>query len=120
MTLRAKQRIVNLTASFPLLWLVLVYVFILRARIHFGHWPSATDGMAKYQHFASIHHTVACWLLILSPIILLTVIVSAFVCRKLDTGFRAWIPITIMLGSILLWVAITVGDPGGFILWFID
>jgi len=118
--MRVKQWTVSLAAAFPLLWLALIYLFILRARVHFGHWPSATDGMAKCQHFASIHHTLACWLFVLSPIIVLAVIISAFVCRRRYRGFRAWVPITVLIGSILLWVAITVGDPGGFISWFID
>jgi hypothetical protein len=51
MTPRAKQMLLTAVATYPVMWLVLLYLFIIRARFHFGHWPSASDGMAKYMGF---------------------------------------------------------------------
>lgn len=120
MSTRTKLGMLNLAASYPLMWLALVYLYILRARFHFGHWPSPSDGMAKYQSFASLHHTIAVCSLRVSPLVLLGVLGLACICRWRDSQFRVWIPISVLVCSILLWVVFSATDPGGFILWFAD
>jgi hypothetical protein len=119
-TVRIKQWVLSIAVAFPLLWLALVYLYILRVRVHLGHWPSASDGMAKYMAFALVHHDLTVDILLILPLILVAVIVSAFLCRRHNSHFRAWIPITILVGSILLGIVVSVADPGGFILWFVD
>ena len=120
MTTRTKQWTLSLLASYPMVWLTLVYLFIIRARIHFGHWPSPSDGMAKYLNFASFHFSLAVYCLLASPLILLGVLALAVVWRWQDSTFRIWIPIATLFGSILLWCIVAFTDPGGFISWFVD
>ena len=120
MTTRTKLGMLNVAASYPLMWLALVYLFIIRARFHFGHWPSPSDGMAKYQSFASLHHTIAIYSLLVSPLVLLGVVVFCFLCRRRDSHFRFWVPIAVLGCSTILWTVFAAADPGGFILWFAD
>jgi len=120
MTTRTKFGMLNFAALYPVLWLALVYLFIVRARIRFGHWPSTSDGMAKYQSFASLHHTIAVYALLVSPLVLLGVIVFACIYRWRDSKFRVWIPLGVLGCSIFLCIVLATADPGGFILWFAD
>jgi hypothetical protein len=120
MTVRIKQRVLSIAAAFPLLWLASVYLYILRIRVHLGHWPSASDGMAKHMAFGLVHHDLAVDISLVSPLILLGLGISAFICRRRDHRFKIWVPIAVFVGSILLSFAVMAKDPGGFILWFAD
>jgi hypothetical protein len=116
---RTKERLASTAAAFRMVWLVLLYVFVMRCRIHFGHWPSGADGMAKYIGF-TFHHTLAAYTLLASPFIALAVLIASIVFRQKDSRFRIVRPLAILAGSVLLCVAVSMIDPGKFILWFVD
>jgi hypothetical protein len=120
MTTRKKQWILTIVSASPLLWLALAYGYIIRARIYFGHWPSAADGMAKYLKFASFHHDLTVDMVLISPAILVGVVVFAFLFRRYDSSFRVWIPLSALVGSIFLCLVFWAIDPGGFLLWLAD
>ena len=119
MTTQTKEKLTTISAAFPVLLLVLVYLFIIRTRLHFGHWPSAADGMAKYMGFTLLQ-SLAVYTLLASPLIVIAVLVAAFVFRREDSGFRLARPLVVFVASVLLCTALSVADPGGFILWFVD
>jgi len=119
MTSRVKQTILTVTATFPIMWLVLLYLFIIRARFHFGHWPSAADGMAKYMGFP-LHQSLIVYALLTAPWVAIGVVVAAIVLRRRDSSFRVGPPLVILAASVLISVALFVTDPGRFILWFMD
>jgi hypothetical protein len=119
MTTHAKEKLTMLSAAFPILWLSLLYLFVIRARLHFGHWPSAADGMAKYMGF-TLHHSLAVYALLLSPFVAIVVVVVAFIFRRKDSQFRMARPLTILAAAVLFCATLVATDPGRFILWFID
>ena len=119
MTARTKQTMMTAMATFPAAWLVLLYLFILRARFHFGHWPSASDGMAKYMGFP-LHQGLTVYALLAAPWVAVGVVVAVIVLRRRDSGFRLGPPLATLAASVLVSVALFATDPGGFILWFVD
>src|SRR6267143_5652806 len=119
MTSHAKQTMLTSAAAFPAAWLVLLYLFVLRARYHFGHWPSASDGLAKYMGFP-VRQSLTIYALLAAPWVAIAVVVVAVVLRRRDSSFRVGPPLAILAASVLFSVALFATDPGRFILWFID
>lgn len=119
MSALTKQTMMTTMAIFPIAWLVLLYLFILRARLHFGHWPSASDGMAKYMGFP-FHQSLTVYALLATPWVAVGVVIVAIVLRRRDSSIRVGPPIAILTASVLFSVALFATDPGRFILWFID
>ena len=119
MTSRAKQRILAATALLPAVWLLLLYLFVLRARIHLGHWPSSADGMAKYLGFP-IHHTLTVDAFLAAPLAAIFVAAAVIIFRYRDSRIRIVLPIAILAICSILSISLLVTDPGGLILWFVD
>jgi hypothetical protein len=115
----AKQTVLNGLATFPIVWLLLLYLFILRARFYFGHWPSASDRMAKYMGF-SVHQSLIVYGALAAPWIAVGVAIAAVILRRRDPTFRVSEPLAILAVSVLVSVALLAIDPGRFVLWFMD
>lgn len=119
MTIRAKECVVSGLAAFPVVWLALLYLFVIRARVHFGHWPSPADGMAKYMAFTA-HHTFTVYALYAAPFVAVGAFAWAIALRREDSGFRVSKPLVVLSTSVIVCTLLVATDPGGFILWFVD
>ena len=115
---RTKQRIVSGLAAFPVLWLALLYLFVVRARSQLGHWPSATDGMAKYMFRDG--QTLIVYALYATLLALVAAAAWGIALRRRDPRFSVATPLIIAVLSITTWVLFAAVDPGDFILWVID
>jgi hypothetical protein len=45
-------------ATYPLAWLALLYLFVMRARLHLGHWPEPYQPHPKDLHVSPSRHLV--------------------------------------------------------------
>jgi hypothetical protein len=120
MTLRAKQRIVSALAAVPVLWLALLYLLVIRARLHFGHWPSDSDGMAKYSSFSGQRDLIIDALMYGVPLAVMAALTWAILLRRGNTDFPIWKPLVVLTLSTGVSTLLMAIDPGGFIIWVVD
>jgi hypothetical protein len=104
---------------FPVLWLLLFSLFLLRARFHLGHWPSVSNSMAKSLGF-SLHYGLSAYALLAVPWIVIGVLVATAVLRHKDSLLRIGLPLAVLAASIALLFAVFAIDLRGFVLWFLD
>ena len=106
-------------AAYPLAWLALFYAFVVRARLHLGHWPAPYQPDPKDLEF-TFHHQ-AIWLgLGALPVVALVTFVLALVRRRLADYPRTWPALTLLVLSIVMVIALGRLDPGNFFTWFAD
>jgi hypothetical protein len=118
--LRASRtaRVLTILALFPAFFLVPFYAFILQLRVQFGHWPSHSDGMAKYMDAPLLG--IASRFCFLSPFVALGVVSIAFWTRRKSAAFpTGWI-VGLLILSIFLVISDLIYDPGGFLWWAFD
>src|ERR1039457_573505 len=111
---QTKQSLVTLLAILPVAWLVLVYLFVIRVRFHLGHWPTPSDGMAKYMGFP-IHHTLSVYSFIAAPLATLAVIAITILLRRRNPAFGVSLPLAVLSVSVVLSTVLFATDPGRFI-----
>jgi hypothetical protein len=108
-----------LLAAYPLAWLSLLYLFVLRARLHLGHWPEPYHPDPKDLGF-TVHHQ-AIWIgLMALPVVALATVALALVGRRKAGDRRIWPAVTFLVASIALVIFVARLDPGGFFNWFAD
>ena len=119
----APQRMVDwrivVAAVSPLLWLVLFYSFVLRARLYLGVWPRPDQADPKDLGFE--FHYLAIYLGVLAMFVA-TMWAVALALVRYSPGGRPFPRLTI--GSIglgfTLVIVIAQFDPGDCIQWFLD
>lgn len=106
-------------AAYPLWWLAMFYLFVLRARWHLGYWPAPYHPDPKELGF-TLHYS----LVLLSSMALLPVAAGAAlllaVGKVRGALVRAWPPALLLLCSTTLLVLLVRVDPGRFLNWFGD
>jgi heme/copper-type cytochrome/quinol oxidase subunit 1 len=118
-TTRTKQRILNSLAAVPVLWLALLYLLVVRARLQFGHWPSDSDGMAKYTGFSG-HRDLIIYSLYVSSLAVIGAFIWAIALRRKDSAFPIWKSLAVVALSAAVVTLLVAIDPGGFIIWVVD
>jgi hypothetical protein len=118
-TTRTQQRILGVLAAFPLLWLALLYLLVVRARLQFGHWPSQSDGMAKFTGFSGQRDLII-YTLYLAFLAVIAALVWAIALRRRDSSFPILKPLAVVALSAAVWTLLVTIDPGGFIIWVVD
>jgi ABC-type dipeptide/oligopeptide/nickel transport system permease component len=106
-------------AAYPLAWLAQLYLFVLRARLHLGHWPAPYQPDPKDLGF-TFHHQAIWFGLMALPVVALAAIVLSIVGWHLAVYRRIWPVITLLASSVVLVVALGRLDPGDFFVWFAD
>ena len=109
----------TILAAYPLAWIALVYLFVIRARLHLGHWPTPNQPDPKTLGF-SFHHQAIWFGLMAMPVIAILTIVFALIGRRLAVCHRTWPALALLVVSIVLVVALGRLDPGDFFAWFAD
>ncbi len=106
-------------ASYPLAWLVLFYLFVIRARLHWGHWPTPYQPEPKALGFTFHHQTIWFGLMALRFVAIVTVVL-AIVGRRLAVYHRIWPALTLLLVSVVMVLTLGRLDPGELFEWFAD
>ena len=106
-------------AAYPLAWLMLLYLFVVRARLHLGHWPTPYQPDPKDLGF-TFHHQAIWFGLMALPVVALATIALSIVGRRLAVYHRIWPALTLLVVSVVLVVALGRLDPGDFFEWFAD
>ena len=106
-------------ALFPFLFLALFFVYVIRARLHLGYWPSYNHPDPKQLGWQFQHGLL--WLgLVNFPYAGGLAVVLAIISRVRARDFPVWAIIsTAVLGSAAV-IAFGRMDPGGFLNWFCD
>jgi hypothetical protein len=104
----------------PTLFLVAVYLYVLRTRLVFGSWPSHNRPDPRDLPFV-LHHTATWWLLI-SPVLSASILLLALpfvihAVRKYHVRFAWWYAAFFV--TLALNMAAGRLDPGHFIDWFL-
>jgi hypothetical protein len=109
-----------IASAMPLVWLVLLHVNLVAARITLGRWPNRS-GADDPKHIGGLAEaaymlTVTAWLLIPIGIICNVVLVLAGAARG------RWRTVAFIFAVFFsIWaVVIAIGDPADAILWFFD
>lgn len=106
-------------AAYPIAWLSMLYLFVLRARFHLGHWPEPYHPDPKDLGFTV--HQQAIWIgLMALPVVALATIALALVGRRVAVDRRIWPTVMFLVASIALVMVVARLDPGGFFNWFAD
>ncbi|MBL9166713.1 MAG: hypothetical protein JNN07_03160 [Verrucomicrobiales bacterium] len=106
-------------AAYPLAWLSLLYLFVLRARLYLGHWPQPYHPDPKDLGF-TVHHQAVWFGLMALPVVALATVALALVGRRVAVDRRIWPALTFLVASIVLVIVVARLDPGGFFNWFAD
>lgn len=106
-------------AVYPLWWLAMFYLFVLRARWQLGYWPSPYHPDPKELGF-TLHYS----LVLLSSVALVPVVAGAALLLVIGKArgalVRAWPPALLLLCSTTLLVLLVRVDLGRFLNWFGD
>jgi membrane-associated PAP2 superfamily phosphatase len=106
-------------ASYPLAWLVLLYLFVIRARLELGHWPAPYQPDPKTLGF-TFHHQAIWFGLMALPVVAILTIALSIAGRRLAVYHRIWPALTLLVCSVVLVVVLGRIDPGAFFEWFAD
>lgn len=106
-------------ATYPLAWLGLLYLFVVRARLHLGHWPMPSHPDPKDLGFIWHHQAIGFGLMAL-PVVALATVALAVAGRRLAVYHRIWPALALLILSILLVMVLGIFDPGDFFGWFAD
>ncbi len=106
-------------AAYPLAWLALLYAFVVRARLHLGHWPTPYQPDPKDLGF-TFHHQAISFGLMALPVVVLASVALSVVGRHLGAYHRIWPALTLLVASVVLVIALGRLDPGDFFEWFAD
>ncbi len=113
-SLGAKRSLVWLS-GYPLVWTVLFYAFVLRARMQLGHWPSPYQPDPKALGFNLHHGFLECGLMALIPLGIVATFLSFL---PPASGKARWVGL--YWGMIALLFLLARWDPGSFFEWFAD
>lgn len=106
-------------ASYPLAWLGLFYLFVIRARLELGHWPVPYQPDPKSLGFI-VHHQAIWFGAMTLPVVGLLTVALLIIGRRLGIHHRILPTLTLLLFFIILAVALAQLDPGDFFAWFWD
>jgi len=106
-------------AAYPLMWLVLLYSFVVRARLHLGHWPAPNQPDPKALEF-TVHHQAIWFGLMAMPVVALAAVALPVIGRRLAVYHRIWPALTLLALSVALVIGLGRLDPGEFFDWFAD
>lgn len=119
MKLRLLQALPLALAAAPLAWLALLYLFVLRARLHLGHWPRPYHPDPADLGFTLQRQAIWIGLTVL-PFLSLSALPVVLVGRRWGIDLRLWRTLTLLAGSTILSLALGRFDPGSFLEWFAD
>jgi hypothetical protein len=106
-------------AAFPVVLLVVFFAYVIRARLHLGHWPYYNHPDPKLLGWW-IQHSLLQLGFVGFPAIAVASAVLAAVGRARSREFPIWtILATVVVASAAL-IALARVDPGGFMDWFWD
>ena len=109
----------QLFASYPFILLMVFYLFVLRARLHLGYWPTPYHPDPKDLDFA-LHHSII-WVGILAvPMFIVTAVVLIIAGRVMGVNRRIWPNLTLLAFSHLILFAVARQDPWHLLEWFMD
>jgi hypothetical protein len=118
MTRRLQVAALTLATS-PLILLVLFFAYVVRARLHLGHWPHYNHPDPKQLGWW-IQHSLLQIGFIGFPVMALTAVGLALAGRWRSREFPTWIIIGMVVLASSALVAFARFDPGGFMNWFWD
>lgn len=107
------------TAAFPLAWLGLFYLFVMRARWTLGRWPAPYHPDPKDLGF-DFHHLAIDLGLVASPVAALAVLAWAIVRWRRASRPTLWPHVSLVVASEALVLSLARLDPGQFFEWFAD
>ena len=106
-----------LLAAYPLLVLTALLAFVVRARIHFGHWPLPSDREIWRPEWRTHYDILICGGLLI-PIVAFIALMIALGGRLQTRQFRCWKITALTVLSLAALTLYVWTDPGGFVKWF--
>jgi hypothetical protein len=105
----------------PILWFAAFWLFVLRARLALGRWPSPYDPDPKDLGF-SIHYyfLVLGFAWVPAAIITLLVVAGLSLRAMRAAGARPWFAASVAVVTYTVIIAFARYDPGWFFAWFGD
>ena len=102
---------------FPVLVIVFFYVFVLRARLHLGRWPSPYQPDPKDLGFDLHDAAIACGFVSVVPVAIgtLLLLIKLKLSGRMVRGKA--LAYSVCLALLILWGWI---DPGNFVEWYLD
>jgi hypothetical protein len=105
-------------AVYPLLWLNAFALFVIRARLILGRWPSPYNPDPKDLGL-SIHYGCLLWGLVAIVAVGLLTFVGALVARRFSKKVP-WLLVILAAATPVLTILFIRWDPGRFMEWFMD
>lgn len=113
----------NLVGISPLFSIIFLYLLVIRVHFNTGNWPLSGGYPDPSDLPYQIHNGIVFILSIFSSTahLLITILISIIYISfkgKSDDRFVQLCPLFVL--SSLVWFAVVVYDPGGFLDWFLD
>lgn len=105
-------------AAYPLFCLVMVYSFVVRARLALGYWPYPHHPNPSDLGF-SVHLQLMKFCSIMIPLVACATIALAVLGRRAWVYHRIWPVLTFLVFSVVLVIAVAIIDPRHLIQWLI-
>ena len=117
--LRCWKIATGVTILAPIGWLVLFYLFVLRARLSLGYWPRVTSPDPGDLNFGL--HELFLWISVwIMPVCGLLWGIYLWVFKLRDPNFRWMSSAVAYLSMLVIFLFVVTMDPGGYLAWFAD